>query len=99
LQLFTNLKTPREQIPFLLFLLPCGWTLVTQVRRRYRVDSGLIAMLVGAVIFLGMWVSVGRIEEVRIFLPFAMALIPLTIEVAMQRFLPNGASEQSASET
>jgi len=41
----------------------------------------------GALIFLGMWVTVGRIEEVRIFLPFALALVPLTIEIALQQFL------------
>ena len=49
---------------------------------------GEIAMLTGALIFLGMWVTVGRIEEVRIFLPFALALVPLTIEIALQQFLP-----------
>jgi hypothetical protein len=31
----------------------------------------------------------GRIKEVRIFLPFALALAPLTVELAMQRFLPD----------
>jgi hypothetical protein len=30
---------------------------------------------------------VGRIEEVRIFLPFAVALIPLTCACAMERFV------------
>jgi len=39
------------------------------------------------VIFLGMWVMVGRIKEVRIFLPFALALAPLTVELVMQRFV------------
>jgi hypothetical protein len=45
-------------------------------------------MLAAAIIFMGMWVVVGRIKEVRIFLPFALALAPLTAELAMQRFLP-----------
>jgi hypothetical protein len=39
-------------------------------------------------VFLAMWVTVGRIKEVRIFLPFALALAPLTAELAMQCFLP-----------
>jgi hypothetical protein len=46
-------------------------------------------MFAGAVIFMGMWLLVGRIKEVRIFLPFALALAPLTVELAMQRFLPD----------
>ncbi len=88
LQLFSNLTTPRELIPFVLFLLPLGWTFFTLARRRYEVQPASIAVLTGSVIFLGMWFTVGRIEEVRIFLPFAMAIIPLTAELAMQRFLP-----------
>jgi hypothetical protein len=92
-QLLDNLKTPAEQIPFVLFLLPFAWTLITLARRRYRVESGSTAMLAGATVFLGMWVTAGRIEEVRIFLPFAMALIPLTTELAMQRFLPGRIAE------
>jgi hypothetical protein len=88
LQLFTNLKSLNEQIPFVLFLLPFGWTFVTLARRRYQVEAGSAAAFTGALLFLGMWVTVGRIEEVRIFLPFAMTVIPLTVELAMQRLLP-----------
>ena len=98
LQLFDNLKSPREQIPFVLFLLPVGWTLVTLVRRRYPVGAGAVAALTGAVVFLGMWVTAGRIEEVRIFLPFAMMLVPLTTELAMQRFLPNETTEHRVAD-
>jgi hypothetical protein len=63
------------------------------VRRRFQVETGGVAVLVGALIFLGMWVTVGRVQEVRIFLPFALALAPLTIEIAMQRFLPTIGTE------
>ncbi len=44
-------------------------------------------MFTAAIIFLGMWVVVGRLGEVRIFMPFALALAPLTVELAVQRFL------------
>jgi len=88
LQLFLNLQAPSTQLPFFLFLVPLGWTAVTLMRRRYRVDSADAAVFAGAVISLGMWLLVGRIKEVRIFLPFALALAPLTVELAMQRFLP-----------
>jgi len=85
-QLFFNLKSPSAYAPFLLFLLPTGWTAAMLRRRRYQAESASIGMFTAAVIFLGMWVVVGKIAEVRIFLPFALALAPLTAELAMQRF-------------
>jgi hypothetical protein len=90
LQLFLNLKTPEAYAPFLLFLFPAGWTAVMLTRKRYQVESADLGVFMGAVIFLGMWVVVGKIAEVRIFMPFALALVPLTVELAMQAFLPGG---------
>ncbi len=87
LQLFLNMQAPTTQLPFFLFLVPFGWTAVMLVRRRYKADSAEVGVFVGALIFMGMWLAVGRIKEVRIFLPFALALAPLTVELAMQRFL------------
>jgi hypothetical protein len=92
-QLFRNLQAPTTQLPFFLFLVPFGWTAAMLVRRRYRADSAGLGVFAGAVIFLGMWLMVGRIKEVRIFLPFALALAPLTAELAMQRFLMDRAEE------
>jgi hypothetical protein len=88
LQLFFNLKSLQGYIPFLLFMMPLGWTMVMLARRQYLAGSAEIGMLTAAVIFIGMWVIAGRIKEVRIFLPFALALAPLTVELEMQRFLP-----------
>jgi hypothetical protein len=93
LQLFLNLQAPTTQLPFFLFLVPFGWTAVMLVRRRYKPDPAGAGVFVGALIFLGMWLTVGWIKEVRIFLPFALSLAPLTTEVAMQRFLPDRAEE------
>jgi hypothetical protein len=92
-QLFLNLKAPQGYAPFLLFLVPLGWTAVMLARRRYQTGSAGIATFVAAMIYLGMWMTVGRIREVRIFLPFALALAPLTAELAMQRFLPDDGLE------
>jgi hypothetical protein len=39
----------------------------------------------------------GRIEEVRIFLPFALALAPLTVGVAIERYAMNSAQQRSYS--
>jgi hypothetical protein len=90
-QLLTNLSSPVSWIPFVLFMGPSAWT--AWMVRRYRAGAAGAAMLAGSLIFLGMWLVVGRIKEVRIFLPFALALAPLTIEVAMQRFLAGERSE------
>jgi hypothetical protein len=87
LQLLYNLKTVLGFVPFLLFMPPVAWTVVMTARRRYAIESAECGMFAGAVIFFGMWVMVGRIKEVRIFLPFALALAPLTVELAMQRFV------------
>jgi hypothetical protein len=87
-QLLFNLKSPSGYAPFLIFLLPTGWTAVMLWRRRYLAGSAEIATFAGAAIFFVMWVMVGRIKEVRIFLPFALGLAPLTVEFAMQRFVP-----------
>jgi hypothetical protein len=88
LQLFLNLRSPEKFVPFLLFLAPFAWTAVMLARRRYQTGSAGIAMFTAAVLFLGMWMTVGRIGEVRIFLPFTLTLAPLTVELAMQHFLP-----------
>jgi hypothetical protein len=86
-QLFFNLKSPSAYAPFLLFLLPSAWTAAMLRGRRYQVESWGVGTFTAAVVFLGMWVVVGKIAEVRIFLPFALALAPLTAELAMQRFV------------
>jgi hypothetical protein len=89
-QLLFNLKSPSGYAPFLLVLLPTGWTAAMLWRRRYIAGSAEIATFAGAAVFFVMWVMVGRIKEVRIFLPFALGLAPLTVEFAMQCFLPDG---------
>ena len=49
-------------------------------------DSPGIAIFVGSVIYLVMWVTVGNLDEVRIFLPYMAALIPLMCVCAMRQF-------------
>jgi hypothetical protein len=87
LQLFLNLKSPVRYAPFLLFMVPLEWTVIMLMRRRYQAEPAGIGMLTATVIFIGMWVTIGSINEPRILLPFALALVPLTAELAMQRFL------------
>jgi hypothetical protein len=98
-ELGQNLANPLGWVPFVLFMLPWGWLVATLARRHVTVDAPSMAMLVGSVIYVAMWLTVGRMEEVRIFLPFAVALIPATCWCAMRRFVggeePGQAAEAS----
>jgi hypothetical protein len=87
MQLLFNLRSAQSFVPFILFMAPVAWTGVMVARRRYAIESAEVGLFAGVVIFFGTWVMVGRIREVRIFLPFALALAPLTAELAMQRFV------------
>jgi len=44
-----------------------------------------LAVLVGAGIYMGLWVTMGKVDEVRIFLPLALGLAPLTAQMVMLR--------------
>jgi len=73
-------------VAFVLFMIPCGWLAARVVRTRELPDAANLGVLFGAGVYFVMWFAVGRIEEVRIFLPYAVALIPLTVEYAMRGF-------------
>jgi hypothetical protein len=96
-QLLINLRTPVEWLPFVLFLLPLAWTLSMLVRHGLRADGPAAGVLAGSLLFLCLWLVMGRIEEVRIFLPFALALAPLTVGVAIERYAMNSAQQRSYS--
>jgi hypothetical protein len=81
-----NLTNPVGMVSFILFMIPCGWLAMRVVRTRELPDAANLGVLLGAGVYFAMWFAVGRIEEVRIFLPFAVALIPLTVEYAMRSF-------------
>jgi hypothetical protein len=84
-QLWPNLKHGSRWPPFLVFLLPLGWMVTQGVRRGFPKDAAGRAMLVGAGFYAALWLAIGKIDEVRIFLPFALALAPLTVQMAMER--------------
>jgi hypothetical protein len=84
-QLIPNLVHATRWPPFVLFLLPLVWMAVQLARRRYTRDAAGLAFLTGAALFGLLWISIGEIDEVRIFLPFACALAPLTAEMAILR--------------
>jgi hypothetical protein len=84
-ELKLNLTHPMELVPFVLFMLPWGWLMTLLARRRSPVDAPGLALVAGSAIYVCMWLVVGRMEEVRIFLPYAVALAPLTCLCAMGR--------------
>ena len=82
-QLLLNLNVT-SILPFLLFLVPViatGWAVLRGAAALD--DAPSLALGLGALIFLPLWCAVGRIAEVRIFLPFALALIPLSVSCAL----------------
>jgi hypothetical protein len=95
-QLWPNLKHATRWPPFVLFLLPLLWLAVQMARRRFREDPASVALLWGGLLFAALWAVIGKIDEVRIFLPFALALTPLTAQVAMDRIGLRASAHPSA---
>jgi hypothetical protein len=87
-------RRPLNLPPFICFMVPVVWTFVQFWRQRAawsgdEVDSGLV---IASVMYLLLWGVMGKLNEVRIFVPFALALAPLTVELAMRR-VSTGASD------
>jgi hypothetical protein len=86
-QLVLNLTNPLGWAPFVLFMLPWGWLVVTLAGKRASAEAPAAALATGSAVYMAMWLVAGRMEEVRIFMPYALGLIPLTCGCAMQRFI------------
>ena len=90
-QLLRNLS-PVQWVPGLLFLAPALYAL-----RRARAEDAATpglgeALKVASVLYLISWAVVGRLEEVRIFVPFAIALAPQTANALGRRIAPSSVS-------
>lgn len=83
-QLVLNFKEWARLIAFVFFIPPYVWIVRTVLQKREQVEAPAMAIVLGSAVFMGMWWCLGRVEEVRIFLPFALALAPLGAELAMQ---------------
>jgi hypothetical protein len=86
-QLVLNFKESARLIAFALFIFPYAWTAKTVLRRQVAAEAPALSLICGSAIFMGMWWMAGRVEEVRIFLPFALALAPLTVQCAVERWV------------
>ena len=78
IQLTNNLK-PQMWATMLLALVPFCLLLGLIAWRRYRPDTVTRMLLVSSLLYFLLWATVGLLDEVRIFLPFAFALIPATV--------------------
>lgn len=81
-----DLQQPLALPPFLCFMVPIAWTYVQFWRNRSRGwedynDSGLI---LASLLYLVLWVVLGKLDEVRIFIPFALAMIPLSVDLSLR---------------
>jgi len=68
-----------------LFMVPFLWTLRQAMRQRYGGEGAGAAILLAALGYAGMWITFGRLDEVRIFLPMALAVTPVTVEMAIRQ--------------
>ena len=85
-----DLTKPLVLVPFFLFMLPFAWTAWHLRRFGARAESASVGLLLGGLLYLPLWMALGKVDEVRIFLPFALSLGPLTAEMAILRWLPTG---------
>jgi hypothetical protein len=74
-----------EWMALAIFVAPFAWTVVRALRTRYAGEGAGATLLLAGVAYLGLWVTMGRLDEVRIFLPMALAVTPVTVEMAMLR--------------
>ncbi len=81
------LRQPLTFPPFLCFMLPVAWTYFRFWRdRNWRSGEDTdVGLVIGSMVYVVFWFVLGKLDEVRIFIPFALALIPLTVELAMRR--------------
>ncbi len=79
-----NIKRWWQTAPFLLFVLPVLWTAVQGWKRRKELDAASLAVLAGGMIFMAMWLTMGKDDEVRIYAGFAIALAPLSSQLVIR---------------
>jgi len=86
-QIKTNLR-PSQWIPFLLFFAPTLYTYL-HIKREldHEVKGAKAVLLLASTFYLISYALMGRLQEVRIFLPFAFALMPQTASTVVTTIL------------
>jgi hypothetical protein len=90
-QLMNNLK-PEMWATMLLALLPFGLLVGLVFSKRYGPGAVMGMLLTSSLLYFPLWATVGLLDEVRIFLPFAFALMPATVW-ALIGLMPQASSE------
>jgi hypothetical protein len=81
-QLFSNLKSWMNYLVVGTALFPWWITLGQAVRRWRALEGWVVGLLIGSVVHFALFYVFGIAWEVRIFLPFAMTLVPVTVTLA-----------------
>lgn len=81
-QLLRNLKGWMNYVVVVLALFPWWATLRMAARRWHLLDGWSVGLLLGSVVHFVLYNIVGISWEVRIFLPFAITIVPLTVTLA-----------------
>jgi hypothetical protein len=76
---FSTNFLPVNWVTAAIALLPFWVILYLLARSKYRPDSVTAMLLLSSCLYFVLWILVGRMQEVRIFLPFGMALLPSTV--------------------
>jgi hypothetical protein len=84
-QFWPNLHHASRWPPFFTFCLPVGWAAWWVWKRRFSGDIAGLGIVFGAGMFFVLWSLIGKWDEVRVFLPFALALAPMTAEMVILR--------------
>ncbi len=83
-ELLTNLG-PGQLVPFLIFIAPTVYTYLNDKAEGAVGKGPGFTLLLASVFYLISWVTVGRAQEVRIFVPYAFALMPQTVNALARR--------------
>jgi len=92
-QVVANLH-PMQWMTALLALAPFWLLLWLLAKRIYRPDSVTAMLLIASLLYMLVWYMAGQLEEVRIFLPFAIVLLPATA-LALSEMLVNPPNDSS----
>ncbi len=87
-QLVKNVRDATGYLPFLCVMLPVAWALWRVAVKKTRIASAEAALLTAACLFTAMWFVVGIAQEVRIFLPYGIVLIPLLVTLLLRMVAP-----------
>jgi hypothetical protein len=89
-QLLANLHSLNGYLALALGLTPWWLTLWLGMRSWTALDGWSRGLLLGSVMHFALFYTLGMAEEVRIFLPFAMVLLPVTVRLIWDRTLGEG---------